>query len=270
VRRSNAVARARSKKPAKKPSASSITIAIVGEGVTPKDIGLRELAALLEATATTFEAIADEKNIETPRLSLARVKNGSAAYELASQDRQAPKMFNSFRATVRKRGKNSSPRIRYSLARLHSVATKSGAGLRVEPEVGEETAAPIMLAPPLPEDEARIEEGTVAYARVVGIKLDARDHATVTLRYDDGGHGDFDADADLVEAAARMIGRNVSARVTFQRGESKDFDGALESLEERATPADLMDAIGVARTEIESKGIEVDAEAWWAEEREDE
>jgi hypothetical protein len=263
---------ARKKSQAKQPGAS-LTIAIVGDGVTPRDVGLRQLASLLEATANAFESLAEERNVDPPQMSLARVKKGSAAYQLESHDRQAERTFSSFVTTVRKRGKDASPRTRQSLTRLHAVAARAGAGLRVDPEgpVGKKgTSAPVLLAPPLPEDEAKVEEGTVVFARVVGLRLDVRDRASVTLRYDDGGSGEFQSSSDLIEASAQLLGRHVEARVTFLRGETKDFDGELEQITQRDPSSDLMMGIFAARNEMRERGISIDAEAWLAEERDDE
>jgi hypothetical protein len=257
------------KRPPKGPTDAKLTIAIVGEGVTPKNVTLRQLAALLEATATTFDALAADRNIEAPHLSLTRVKDGSAAYELHSQDRQASRAIDSFVATIRRRGKNASPRTRASLTRLHAVVTKAGASLRIDPVHATTNAKPIYLAAPLAEDDVSVEEGTVVFGRIVGLRLDARDRASVTIRYDDGGTGEFDAEADFLDRAARLIGRTVSARVTFHRGDSKDYEGMIEDLEERPAPVELMTAIAKARAQLAERGIVISAKEWLAEERDD-
>src|SRR5687767_3200452 len=113
------------RKPPKTTKTTKFTIAIAGEGITPKDVPLRQLAELLEATAATFEAIAAEKKIEPPKLSLSQVKMGSAAYDVVSEDRYAGRAVSSFVTTVRRRGKGASPRTRNSLSRLHRIASKT-------------------------------------------------------------------------------------------------------------------------------------------------
>lgn len=261
---------ARTKKKTPKPTEAKLTIAIVGEGVTPKSVTVRQLAAILEATAATFDAVAAEKNVDAPHLSLTRVKDGSAAYELASQDRQASRAMGSFVTTIRQRGKNSSPRTRASLTRLHSVATKAGAALRIDPIATTSNAKSIFLAAPLAEDDTNIEEGTIIHGRLVGIRLDVRDRASVTIRYDDGGTGEFDAESDFLDRAARLIGRNVAARVTFLRGLNKDFEGSIEDIEERSPAGELMSAIEKARVDISEHGIVISAKEWFAEEHDDE
>lgn len=257
--------------PTKKPPRpeTRITIAIDGDGVTPADVGLRQLAALLEATAAALDAVAEERKIDPPRLSLAKVKHGSAAYELASVDARSARVVQGFVTTVRRRGKGASPRTRSALHRLHSVAAKTGA-LRLDLVRTRADVEPqsIYVASPVENDDTTIEEGTVIFGRVVGIKLDAFDRASVTMRYDDGGQGQFDADANLVDVAAHMIGRHVAARVTFLRGEERDFEGAIEHLEERPPLGSFMEAIEHARQQLDEEGVQVDAAAWLGEERE--
>lgn len=258
----------RKKRPPKKET--KLTIAIHGEGVGLKDVGLRQLAQLLEATAGAFEAVAREKRLEPPKLSLAKAKRGSAAYDLVSEDPQAERVTRDFVSTVRKRGKGSSPQTRSSLARLYSVGTKtSGAGLRIDPDgtAGSKSRS-VYLASPVDDDSGLVEEGTVVYARVTGLKLDFHDRGTVVLRYDDGGSGEFGASPDLLSVGARLLGRHVVARVTFQRGE-RDFEGEVESLEERAPPSSLLDAVTDARRALLDHGVVFDARAWFAEAEED-
>src|SRR5437870_668593 len=77
----------------KTPAPKELTIAIAGEGITPKDVPLRQLAELLEATAAAFEAIAAEKHLDAPNISLLRVKKGSAAYALHCEDSHADRVL---------------------------------------------------------------------------------------------------------------------------------------------------------------------------------
>lgn len=98
----------------RKPSPTKLAIAVEGEGLAPKDIPLRYLTELLEAAAATFEALAAEKQIDPPRMSLAKVTSGSARYEFVSEDRQAARVAGAFWTAVKHRGKgdvaeNSAP-----------------------------------------------------------------------------------------------------------------------------------------------------------------
>lgn len=246
---------------------TTLTIAIEGEGVGLGDIPLRQLAELLETTASTFEAIAAEKNLDPPRLSLVKASKGSAAYALASEDEQAPRVVDGFVSMVRKRGKGSSPKTRRAYGRLHKVGTKTpGGGLRVDPPQKATNAKPkpIILSAPLTEDEPKIEQGTTVFARVVGVKIDAHERATVTLRYDDGGSGEFDADADGIRESAKLIGDPVEARVTFVRSEGQDWAGRIEHIQKRRQQYSLSEALKKARASLAADGVVIDSREWLA------
>lgn len=123
----------RSRKPRKPSKPARLTIAIGGEGVSLRDVSLRQLAELLEATAATFEAVALEKQLPVPNVALTKVKAGSAAYELVSEDQGAERVYKSVLQVVRDRGKDSSPRTRRGMSRMLQAAGKTGP-LRFEPE----------------------------------------------------------------------------------------------------------------------------------------
>lgn len=259
-----------SKRRPKKPQETRFTIAVEGDGIGLKDVGLRQLSDLLGATAAFVEAVATEKGLEPPKLSLARAKQGSAAYELISEAETASRVVSAAVSAVRKRGQGSSPRTRTSMVKLYNTASKSGS-LRFDPpsvRAGVE-AKPVRMAPPLDDDATQIEEGTVVFGRVVGLRIDGA-KGTVSIRYDDGGTGNFDADLELVAKAARTIIRNadVRARVTFLRGEYRDFDGAIEDITEHAAKSDFLEAIAEVRKNLDEAGVEIDADAWFAQERE--
>ncbi len=240
-------------------SLTRIAIAVEGEGLGPKDISLRNLTELLEAMAATFEALAAEKQLDPPRLSLAKVTSGSARYEFASEDRQARRIAGAFWTTVKHRGKGTSQRTRTQLGRLHRAATRTGAALRIEPIDGKRGAKPIYLAAPIEEDRERIEEVTVVFARVVGANIDSHEKASVTLRYDDGGSGDFGADLDILTKAAELIGQPVEASVTFARGEEARLALNVEWIRRRKPQSSFMAAIEEARRSMTARGIVYDS-----------
>jgi hypothetical protein len=253
----------------RKPSLTRIAIAVEGEGLGPKDVPLRQLAELLQAAAATFEALAAEKQIDPPRLSLARITSGSARYELVSEDRQAPRVAGAFWAAVKHRGKGTSPRTRRQLGRLYRAATRTGGALRVEPIDSKRTAKPIYLAAPIDEDRARIEEATVVFARVVGINIDSHENASVTLRYDDGGSGEFGADLDVLTKAAELIGQPVEANVTFAKGEETRLALSIERIRRRKPQSSFMTVIEQARQSMAAKGIIYDSTELLAEDEDD-
>lgn len=253
----------------RKPSLTRIAIAVEGEGLGPKDVPLRHLSELLEAAAATFEALAVEKQVDPPRLSLARVTSGSARYEFVSEDRQASRVAGAFWTAVKHRGKGTSQRTRRQLGRLYRAATRTGGALRVEPINGKRAAKPIYLAAPLEEDRARIEEVTVVFARVVGINIDSHESASVTLRYDDGGSGEFGADLDVLTKAAELIGQSVEANVTFAKGEETRLALRIERIRRRKSQSSFMAAIEEARQSMTAKGIIYDSTKVLAEDEDD-
>jgi len=244
---------------------ASLTIAVDGAGVSPKDISLRQLIELLEAAAYTFEVIADEKRLDPPKLSLAAVRGGSAEYNVYSEDRQAARVFDTFVTAVRRRGKGASPETRHGLERLHDAGARAGAAIRI----GAKTNRPLLLAAPIPEDKTKIQETTVVLARVVGVSIDAREQATVRLRYDDGGSHVFVADPDILGKAATLIGLPVEAHVTFARGESTDAALSIESIKKRREPGSFVALLEETRARMIEKGIVYDAAALIAEDRDE-
>ena len=146
------------------PTRLAIAIAIEGEGLGPKDLPLRHLVELLEATAATFDALAAEKQVDAPTLSLAKIASGSVRLELVSEDQHAPRLVRDFWTAVKTGGKGASPRIRRQLVRLHCAAARTGAALRIDPTDGKRGAKPIYLAAPVEEEPSKIEQATVVFA----------------------------------------------------------------------------------------------------------
>lgn len=245
--------------------ASSLTIAIGGEGVTPKDLTLRQLAEILEATASTIEAVAAEKEVAAPRFSLAKVLTGSAKLRLISEDQQAPMVRKSVLGAVRTRGRSNSPKTRRAMLRLYDVAAKTGP-LRFESEDAGEKSKPLLLSVPVEIAETFVEEATVVFGRIVGVRVVGGDEGAVMIRYDDGGSGEFEADPEILTRAAALIGGHAACHVTFQRGEQRDMEGRLEDLDERSHEVDIMAELGRVREQLQAQGIVVDAAAWRREE----
>jgi hypothetical protein len=243
----------------RKPSLTKIALAVEGEGLDPKDVPLRHLSELLEATAATLEALAAEKQIDPPRLSLAKVTSGSARYEFVSEDRQAPRVLDDFWSAVKHRGKGRSQKVRHQLGRLYRAATRTGGPLRVEPIDSKRAAKPIYLTAPVEDDGAKIEVATLVFARVVGANIDAHERPSVTLRYDDGGSGEFGADLELLMKAAELMGQPVEASVTFAKGDETRLALNIEKIERRKPQSSFMAAIEEARRSMTARGVVYDS-----------
>src|SRR5262249_54246503 len=101
----HAVARTRGSLPAmaqkqKKPKVvPQLEVAIEGAGLSPADVSVRDLAVLLQATASAIEAIAEEQGVEPPTVRLVAVRSGSAAYDLAIPSPDAPAIIRDFYQT---------------------------------------------------------------------------------------------------------------------------------------------------------------------------
>lgn len=252
----------------KPPGLTRLALAIEGEGLGPKDINVRHLVELLEAMAATFDALAAERKIDAPSLSLAKISSGSVRLELVSEDRHAPRLVDDFWTAVKHRGKGTSPKTRRQLGRLHRAAARAGAALRIDPIGGKRGAKPIYLAVPVEEERAKIEEATVVFARVVGVNIDAHEKASVTLRYDDGGSGEFGADIEILTRAAALIGHPVEANVTFAMGEDAKLPLHIEGIRKRKPQSSLMAALDEARRALTLKGIVYDSTKIIAEDEE--
>jgi hypothetical protein len=254
----------------KPPSPTRLAIAVEGEGLGPKDFSVRHLVELLEATAATFDALAAEKQVDAPSLSLTKITSGSVRLEFVSEDQHATRLVRAFWTAVKHRGKGTSPRTRRQLVRLHHAAARAGAALRIDPVDGQSGTKPIYLAAPVEEDRARIEQATVVFARVVGVNIDTHEKASVKLRYDDGGTGEFGADLEVLTQAAALIGHPVEANVTFAKGEESRLPLWIEGLRKRKPQGSLVAAFAEARRAMTSKGIVYDSTAIIAADRDEE
>jgi len=254
----------------KQPSPTRLAIAVEGEGLAPKDIHVRDLIELLEATVATFDALAAEKQLDRPNLSLASITNGSVRLDFVSEDRAAPRLAEAFRTAVKNRGKGSSARTRRQLGRLHRAGARTGgAALRIDPVNGKRGAKPLYLTAPVEEERAKIEEATLVFARVVGVNIDAHEKGSVTLRYDDGGSGEFGADLEILTRTAALIGHPVEANVTFAKGEEARRPLDIEGIRKRKPQSSLAATLEEARRMMVARGIVYDSTALIAEDKDD-
>lgn len=87
----------------------------------------------------------------------------------------------------------------------------------------------------------------------------AYEKASVTLRYDDGGSGEFSADLEILMKAAELIGQPVEASVTFAKGDETRLALNIEKIKRRKPQSSFMAAIEEARRSMTAKGIVYDS-----------
>ncbi len=208
-------------------------VAIEGAGLRPADVPARHLAALLEAAAGLFDAVAAERGtkVEPPRL--VEVRIGSAAYQLRSPDTEAAAVAEELEEHVRTRGQGASATVRHALDRLHK-ANKGLGSIRIArfDAHGRMVKKPVHLAPPLSVEAFAFEEAREISGVVIAVDAGLRKGAGVKLRLDDGGVQLFDADIGLAMRAARLFTKRVRAMVSFTITGDREADGAIEEIEE--------------------------------------
>jgi len=238
-----------------------LEVAIEGDGLSPRDVNVRHLAELLQATAAAVEAVAQEEGVDPPELRLVEMRTGLAAYDLLSKHPDASRVFRGLYQAAKTRGKKNGAPVRHALSRMHH-ASRIGS-IRIVPQdaKGIPRAKPIHLAPPLEGVTATFEAATEIHGRVVGVLIGRGERTNVRIRLDGGGTDDFEADAGVADSAARLFGRNVAATVTYEIGEDSKIAGRIENVTEWDN-ADLLDVLRDAREELADSGIEVDAGAW--------
>jgi len=238
-----------------------LEVAIEGDGLSPRDVNVRHLAELLQATAAAVDAVALEEGVDPPELRLVEIRTGSAAYDLLSQHPDAPRVFRGFYNAAKTRGKKNGAPVRHALARMHHSSRIGSIRIVPRDAKGAPRAKPVHLAPPLEEVAATFEAATEVHGRVTGVILGRGEKTVVRLRIDGGGTDDFVADASVAESAARLFGRNVTATVTYEIGADSEVAGHIECVTEW-DGADLFDALRDARDELADSGVEIDVGAW--------
>jgi hypothetical protein len=253
-------------RPSQKPALGvELEVAFGGEGVRPKDIPLRALLELLEATIGVMEAVAREAGLPSPKVSLAEVRDGSAAYAIVPSDEPARACALGSYEAAKLRGKDSGLPVRKALARLNRAGTIGTFSLpvRLRPKglwLAGPTRKEILVAPPVEAVPTTIPVQTVLEGTIVGV-LSKRDGVSIRLRTDSGTE-EFDAHDSLGGAAGRLFGTRVRASVVHSVSEGGSVAETLESLE-RWDEGDFMDAMSRIRGELDKRGID---SADWIEE----
>ncbi len=245
-----------------KPRASSdaeLELAIVGEGVAPRDVPLREVIALLEAMAGLLEEAAKEMDLPPPACTLTAVRKGSAEYalpidEVTSDDAVARYALNA----ARTRGVDAPPSVRRQIARLHKASGVGPVRLALR---GPNPIAPFLLAAPKDDADPELEEVEDLHATIVGVTVGRQTEFKVRLRLEGARTEEFTADDEVAEQAASFFNRSVRARVTFYRTKHDERPGAIERVDADEA-VDLMRALTELRDDVRAAGVEIDASAY--------
>jgi hypothetical protein len=242
-----------------KPRGDIITleIAVVGKGISPKDISIDHLAELLHAATEALSSIAAEAGLPRIMPSLKSVKRGSAVYEFVSAEPTWPTAVDRFYGAVSSRGQHDSPRVRRSLARLFQSA-RIGA-LRVAVP-GEQRHPPLIMAAPLEPEPLHVEFSRVLYGRAVGVNELERGWS-VKIALVDGGRIELDTTEPLAQLAARLFGRFVRAEARFARDGEAETPFQLCDLAAWANE-DLIATMDGVRESLRKDQIKVPTKEW--------
>ena len=237
---------------------AELEVAVVGEGVTPRDVPLREAVAILEALASLLEEAADALHLPRPKSALIAVREGSAEYALpldeASSD--AAVAHHALEA-ARTRGVGASRAVRKQLGRLYKATGVGAIRLAMS---GAQKVGPFLLAAPKEEDDPELEEveelhGTIVGVQAVRSEFKVRVRIAHTTRVEE-----FSTSDDVVaDQAASLFNRRVRARVTFFRSAHEERAGEVEHVQLDEEESALLDVIGQMRDEIARRGVQVDA-----------
>ncbi|GAB4111061.1 MAG: hypothetical protein OHK0013_47030 [Sandaracinaceae bacterium] len=196
----------------------TLEVAIVGAGVTPDEVPVRELLEMLGAAVALLDALAKDSSKPSAHVALTAVRPGSAAYLLRAtqpdHDAEFGRHASRFYSTIENRGRGASPDVRRHLVRLHRSGANLGA-VRVRYSARDEEREPLITSAPLEVVPAEIGASTVMHATVVGVEA-KRGGCVVTIKPDDGsGKVDLEAEPLLAERAARLFNRTVRVIVGY-------------------------------------------------------
>ena len=248
-----------------------LEVAIVGEGLSPVDVSIVELAKLLEATAEALAAVAEEGGLPPPRPSLAEIKSGSAVYVLTANEPTWADVVHSLREHVASRGKSGNARTRHALTSMYRAGSRLGAlrlcpveevrqPLRYIPPPLQLQSQQVMMVAPLEAAPAELESTTTVYGTVVGINSFA-DHTTVKIELIDSDRHEFEATDQLAEKAAKFFRQKVRASAVLSWRDDKVAERELVSVE-RWTELPFLETMKAIREEIDKSEAAIDVDDW--------
>lgn len=241
------------------PDTAQLEVAVVGSGITPEDVNIKQLAELLSATAATLDALAADRGVAAVQPSLKTIRRGSAVAVLWSEEAIWPEMMRSFYDAVETRGAKASEKVRSALFRLHRSVKMGAVSVGAADVRGAQKLPRIVMAAPVDTKTTKTAFTSTLYGRVVGVNHYA-DRIAVKIEHVDGGREEFDADKTVTDQAARLFNKMVRADVQM------DWDGhARHSVSLRElkpwSESDFVDTLVDARRELHKLGIKIDFDA---------
>ncbi|MFC1642754.1 hypothetical protein ACFL5O_08735 [Myxococcota bacterium] len=235
-------------------------VAIEGQGFSPADVPVRQLAELLEAAAAAVDAIAAERGIKLPAPRLVAVRAGSAAYDLRIPDASAGPLVAELEKHIAARGKDSSLAVRHALERFHRagrVGSVRFCMFRSGP------ANPLYVAPPLEQVVAPFEAASEVYGQIVAV-AERGNRLVIRLRLDDGQAADFEANQDTAQRAARLFLRCVHAEVLYDVEAGHESPATITDLEPWDDSRDegALANFDAAREQLMRNGVHLRASDW--------
>ena len=231
-----------------------LEIAIAGEGVTPDEVSVAELGALLQALSQLLDAIQKDAGA---KLSLIAVTTGSAAYQLAplgSDNGEAEELIRTTYNVFKTRGAGHSPLVRAKLTKVHE-SLRRGA-IRVAAK-GAGYGEPIIAAAPLAEvPGAPILASTSLFGSVVGVEM-KRGGCVVTIRPDSGAKLEMLADESDAIIAGRLFNRRVQVSARYQWDGAEERTGWQMRSIASAPKVDFADAMDEMSRAMESAGVDL-------------
>ncbi len=242
---------------------SALEVRIAGEGLSPRDIPIGELARLLTAASSLLRTIAGERKIDAPEVALVELRAGSVALKLEASDPEADAAFatlaESMHEAVRTRGHGASSTVRSALGKLYEACRRGP--LEISGHTGAAELAPVLMAQPLSVVPDKIDATSVLLGRVEGITL-VRERFEVAFKPADGGSRlQLRTDkSGMAERAARLFNRSARVKVRFTRSS----EGARDDWEliqiTSWDPSNLVEVMAGIGQDLQSQGFEVNAD----------
>lgn len=246
-------------KPKRTKEIPTLELAIVGKGITPEQIDIRQLGEMLTAAAATLDALARERGVAPVLPSLKRIRRGSMVAELQSKAPRWPDEIRSFHHTLGTRAEGASPAVRSAVHRIFRAVPVGAVQVSVSHVKGPELESFIAAEPvDAPAREALFE--TTVHGRVVAVTAAANGRIAVRIEYVDGGREEFDADTGVAERAARLFNRTVRAQVAMSWDGDRRAGVALRDLAPW-NEVDFVDALLEVRASLKARGVKIDYEA---------